>query len=125
MFEFLRVPFGLRNAAQLFQRFINHVLHGLHLVCANVDDVLIDSSSKEEHIKLVHNVFERFEKFGVVINTVKCEFGKSEINFLGHYINSVEISPSPSKVEVIENFRHDEEAETVFRHDNFLLKVPA
>ena len=49
-------------------------------------------------------IFERFEKFGVVINPVKCEFGKLEINFLGHYINSAGISPSPSKVETIENF---------------------
>ena len=43
-------------------------------------------------------VFERFEKFGVVINPVKCEFGKSEINFFGYNINSSGISPSPSKL---------------------------
>ena len=75
LFEFLRVPFGLINAAQSFQRFIDHVLH---FVCAYVDDVLIASSSKEEHIKLVQSIFEHFEKFGVVINPVKCEFGNQK-----------------------------------------------
>ena len=104
LFEFLRVSFDLRNAAQSFQRVIDHVLHGLHFVCAYVNDVLISSSSKGEHIKHVQIVFEHFEKFGVVINPVKYELGKSEINFLGHYINSAEISPSPSKVEAIEIF---------------------
>ena len=48
--------------------------------------------------------YKLFEKFGVVINPGKCEFGKSEINFLGHNINSAGISPSPSKVEAMENF---------------------
>ena len=41
LFEFLHVPFGLKNAAQTFQRFIDYVLHGLHFACASVDDVLI------------------------------------------------------------------------------------
>ena len=41
LFGFLRVLFGLRNAAQLFQRFIDHVLHGLHFFWAYVDDDLI------------------------------------------------------------------------------------
>ena len=53
LFEFLHLPFGLRNAAQSFQIFIDHELHGLHFVCTYVDDVLIASSSKEEHIKHV------------------------------------------------------------------------
>ena len=51
-----------------------------------MDDILIASSSMEEHIKYVQLVFEHFEKF-VVINTAKCEFGKSEVIFLGHFIN--------------------------------------
>ena len=104
LFEFLRVPFDLRNAALWFQRFINHILHGLHFVCAYMDDVLTASSSKEEHNENVQIVFEHFKKIGVVINSIKCEFGKSEINFLGHYVNSAGISHSPSKVEAIENF---------------------
>ena len=47
--------------------------------------------------------FERFLKFGVVIYPIKCEFRKSGIHFLGHYINSSGISSSCSKVEAIEN----------------------
>ena len=45
LFEFLRMPFGLRNAAQTFQRFINQVLHGLDFCYAYIDDLLIASSS--------------------------------------------------------------------------------
>lgn len=71
------------------------------LLVLSIDDVFISSFSMEENIQKLQLVFERFDKFGVVINHVKCEFGKSEVIFLGHHINSTGISPSPSKVETI------------------------
>ncbi len=49
LFEFLQMPFGLRNAAQTFQRFIDEVLRGLDFTYAYIDDILIASSSAEEH----------------------------------------------------------------------------
>ena len=49
LFEFLRMPFGLRNAAQTFQRFIDQVLQGLNFAYAYIDDVLIASNSPQEH----------------------------------------------------------------------------
>lgn len=67
----------------------------------SIDDVFISSFSMEENIKQLQLVFERFDQFGVVINHVKCEFGKSEVIFLCHHINSAGISPSSSKVETI------------------------
>ena len=50
LFEFVRMPFGLRNAAQTFQRFIDQVLRGLPFAYAYIDDILIASSSQEEHL---------------------------------------------------------------------------
>ena len=41
LFEFVRQLFSLHNAGQTFQRFIDHVLHGLDFECANIDDVLV------------------------------------------------------------------------------------
>ena len=46
LFEFLRMPFGLHNAAQTFQRFIDQVLQGLPFSYAYLDDLLIASSSE-------------------------------------------------------------------------------
>jgi len=48
LFEFVRMPFGLRNAAQTFQRFIDQVLRDLHFCYAYIDDVLIASSTPEQ-----------------------------------------------------------------------------
>ncbi|BHF68305.1 hypothetical protein SprV_0301133900 [Sparganum proliferum] len=47
--EFIRMPFGLRNAAQTFQRFIDRVLRGLPFVYAYIDDLLVASRNAEEH----------------------------------------------------------------------------
>ena len=81
LFEFVRIPFGLRNAAQTFQRFIDQVLHGLHFTFAYIDDVLITSKSPAEYQQHLHTVLERFQEHGILINPAKCEFGVSELSF--------------------------------------------
>lgn len=57
LFEFTRMPFGLRNAGQTFQRFIDEVLHGLSFAYAYIDDVLIASKDTVEHKNHLHQVF--------------------------------------------------------------------
>ena len=103
-FEFVRMPFGLRNAAQSFQRFIDEVLRGLPNVYAYIDDVLIASSNEEEHKQHIRQVLQRFHEHGVIINPTKCEFGKQELVFLGHLVNRDGIRPLPDKVKTLKDF---------------------
>lgn len=104
MFEFQRMPFGLRNSAQTFQRFINEVCNGLDFVFVYIDDVLIYSENEEEHIIHLKLVFERLEKYGLNIKPGKCTFGVSNIDFLGHNISEKGIQPSEDKVLAIRSF---------------------
>jgi hypothetical protein len=104
MFEFARMPFGLRNAAQTFQRFMDQVLHGLPFCYTYIDDLLIASTSPEEHLQHLRLVFERLRQHGIVINPSKCVFGVKELDFLGHHINSNGITPLKDKVQVICDF---------------------
>ena len=53
LFEFVRMPFGLRNATQTFQRFIDKVLRGLHFCYAYMDNLLIASTTSDEHLQHV------------------------------------------------------------------------
>ena len=57
-FEFLFMPFGLRNAASTFQRFIDEVVCGLNFVFAYVDDLLVASDTEENHVKYLSQLFE-------------------------------------------------------------------
>ncbi|CAH8289554.1 unnamed protein product [Schistosoma intercalatum] len=104
LFEFLRMPFGLKNAAQTFQRFMDNVTRGLDFVFAYINDVLIASTSLEEHIQHVQILFDRFKKPNVVINPSKCIFAVPALEFLGHYIDSQGIKPLQTKVEDITNY---------------------
>ena len=49
LFEFLRMPFGLRNAGQTFQRMMDEILAGLDYCFVYYDDILVGSRSVEEH----------------------------------------------------------------------------
>nr|VZI04719.1 unnamed protein product [Spirometra erinaceieuropaei] len=84
LFEFIRMPFGLRNAAQTFQRFIDHVLRGLPFVYAYVDDLFVASRNEEEHKEHLALMFDRLDKFGVVISPSKCVLGVPSLEFLDH-----------------------------------------
>ena len=94
LFEFVRLSFGLRNAGQTFQRF-NDFASGY------VDDVLVASHSVEEHINHLRIIFERFQKYGIIINPIKSAFGKTEAGFFGNRLDIVGISSSPTKTEAI------------------------
>nr|VZI49866.1 unnamed protein product [Spirometra erinaceieuropaei] len=104
LFEFLRMPFGLRNASQTFQRFIDRVLRGLPFVYAYIDDVLVASRDVEEHLHHLTLLFDRFQQFGVTLHPSKCVLGATSLEFLGHLINSNGIRPLPSKVASIRDF---------------------
>lgn len=104
LFEFSFMAFGLRNAAQTFQRFIDEVLQGLEFCYAYIDDILIASRSLEEHHKHLEVLFKRLKEYGVVINPVKCVFGEPEVKFLGYLVSGSGTQPLPEKVDVIRTF---------------------
>lgn len=104
LFEFVYMPYGLCNAPQTFQRFINEVLFGLDFCFAYLDDVLIASKNEQDHLQHLKLVFERLSKFGLTINVSKCTFGVTEVSFLGHLVDASGCKPLPEKVEVIVNY---------------------
>lgn len=104
LFEYLRMPFGLRNASATFQRFIDQVLKDLDFTFAFIDDILIASENEEQHLKHLEVLFSRLEQFNLVIKPSKCKFGQSEIEFLGHLVSSKGVSPLKERVEVIKSF---------------------
>ena len=98
------MPFGLRNAGQTFQRFMDQVLRGLHFCFVYVDDILIASSSEEEHKEHLRKVLQRLSNYGIIINPSKCLFGVSSLEFLCHHVSRHGIRPLGSKVDVIRQF---------------------
>jgi hypothetical protein len=68
LFEFSSMSFGLRNAAQAFQRFIDDILRGLEFCFAYLDDILISSRTLEEHEQHLRTLFDRLQRYGILVN---------------------------------------------------------
>lgn len=104
LYEFKFMTFGLRNAAQTFQRLIHEVLRGLDFAFPFMDDICVASKNHAEHEQHLRAVFSRLKDYNLSINLSKCQLGKAEISFLGHQVTANGISPLPEKVEAIKNF---------------------
>ena len=103
-FEFLRMPFGLCNAAQTFQRFIDQALRGLEGVYTYIDDILVASPSLSVHHDHLRALFIRLQEHNITVNPDKCVFGVTEVEFLGHRVTQEGISPLPERVDAIRQF---------------------
>ena len=98
VYEFPRMSFGLRNAAQTFQRFIDEVLRGLDFNYAYLDDILIASGNHEEHVGHLRLLFQWSKDYGVVINPAKFVIGVTEVDFLGFGVRQHRTRPHSDKV---------------------------
>jgi hypothetical protein len=105
LWEFLRMPFGLRNAGQTFQRLMYQVLAGLDYVFVYLDNILIASPDKQPHHQHLRAVLERLKEAGRVLNAEKCLFGVSAVEFLGHHIKAEGAEPLQQKVAAIGKFQ--------------------
>jgi hypothetical protein len=72
LFEFKRMPYGLRNGAQTFQRFMDEVCRDLDFVFVFIDDFLVFSTTPDQHRHHLRQLFQRLEHYGLVINPKKC-----------------------------------------------------
>ena len=93
LLEFRRMPFGLRDAAQTFQRFMDQIIRRLDFVYCYIDDLLVASSSSEEHKQRVRQHFSWLRECGLLTHPDRCEFGKSQQDFPGHRISKTGIRP--------------------------------
>ncbi|CAK1591628.1 unnamed protein product [Parnassius mnemosyne] len=104
LYEFPFMAYGLRNAAQTFQRFMDEVLRGLDFCFGYLDDILVYSSNSTQHQQHLRQLFQRLTEYGVLINTNKCVFGQSEVDFLEYKVSAAGIQPLDAKVQAIREF---------------------
>lgn len=105
-FEFVRMPFGLKNAPSTFQRVMDNILgelQGKNVLCY-LDDIVIYSTSLQEHIEDLHKVFTKLSNANLKIQTTKSNFLKTELEFLGHIVTKEGVKPNPNKIEAIMKF---------------------
>ena len=69
-----------------------------------LDNLLVTSPNHLTHKKHLKILFTRLVEYGIIIGPDKCQFGTTELSFLGHPVSAAGISPLASAVDAIVNF---------------------
>ena len=103
-YEFNRMPFGLCGAPATFQRLMHVVLKMENWTSCLIylDDVLIFGKDYSEHLKRLELIFEKLSEAGIKLSPDKCNFFKTELQFLGHLITPDGIRRDPAKVSKVQ-----------------------
>lgn len=105
-YEFVRLPFGLKNAPAIFQRTLDDILREhLGKICfVYIDDIIIFSQDEMSHAKNLETIFKTLNDANMKIQLDKCEFYKDQVEFLGFVVTTEGIRSNPKKVDAIANF---------------------
>ena len=105
-FHYNRMPFGYINAPAEFQSMMDRILGQLKWTTALVyiDDVLVYGSDFDEVLERLDLVLTASEKYGLTYKPSKCQFGFTELKFLGHIISGQGYQVDPDKIRAIQEF---------------------
>jgi len=103
LYEYNRIPFGLKNAVSAFQRSIENCLDDLrYKICMPyLDDTLTFSKSFDDHLRDVRTVLRRLQEKGIKLNPEKCRFFTKGVSYLGRWISEEGYKPDKSGVAAV------------------------
>ena len=102
-FKFKVLPFGLSNAPAVFQRLINLVMQGLtwEACLVSLDDIIVISTTFEQHLERLNNVFDRLKSANLKFKPSKCKLFQLKVKFLESVVSARGIEPDPYKLSAI------------------------
>ncbi|MBW0533215.1 hypothetical protein O181_072930 [Austropuccinia psidii MF-1] len=104
IYEYTRMPFGIKNAQAHFQRmmetmFQEEILEGWMVVY--IDDIIIYSDTWEDHVQYIYRVLSKFTTINLKISLKKCDFGQQELLDLGDKVSGVSLAIDQNKVAAV------------------------
>ncbi|RXN17162.1 Retrovirus-related Pol polyprotein from transposon 412 [Labeo rohita] len=105
-FEFNRMPQGITNAPSTFQRLMERCIGELNLKQALVflDDLIVFSSTLEEHEERLLRVLNRLKEYGLKLSPEKCKFFQTSVKYLGHIVSTKGIETDPEKIAALKTW---------------------
>ncbi|XP_051984856.1 uncharacterized protein K02A2.6-like [Xyrauchen texanus] len=99
-FRFLRMPFGINSASEVFQRAMEQIFAG-YPCAVIVDDIIVGGNGEQEHDTNFKKVLDRAREVNMRLNPQKCKFRLSEVSYVGHIFTSKGLQPDPAKTKAI------------------------
>jgi predicted aspartyl protease len=104
LWQYTRLPFGLRNAVAVCSRVMRSIFDGIPNVLIYLDDVLIFAPDKETHDQTLIKVLTLIRQHGLGLNKRKCMFNLSSVEFLGFQVENGAVKPSPDRLQSVIDF---------------------
>jgi hypothetical protein len=100
LYQFKRMPFGLMTAPATFQRAIDIVLSSVRFQCAltYLDDIVIYSTTLEEHLRDLSRVLKLLKDAGVSLKRAKCSFAAVQVKYLGLKVSHAGVEVDDDKI---------------------------
>ena len=107
LFEFNRMPFGLCNSPSTFQRLMERIFgdQSFQSLLFYLDDIIIFSSSFEEHLKRLELVLTRVQNNHLKLKLSKCHFFQTEVKYLGHVVSASGVATDPDKIKAVAEWK--------------------
>ncbi len=120
-FEYLVMPFGLSNSPAVFQALVNDVLRDMvdRFIYVYLDDILIFSSSLQEHVQHVRRVLQRLLENGLFVKAEKCAFHAQSVPFLGFIVSPEGVRMDPDRVKAVVNWPTPDSRKALLRFLGF------
>lgn len=108
LFEFIVMPFGLRNAPATFSRLMERVIGPLYWqnVSVYLDDVLIHGKQFGDTLSRLKQVLTRLREANLTLALNKCEFFPSSLLYLGYIIEKGQLKPNMKRVQALRRIKN-------------------
>ena len=100
-YEFLRMPFGMKNTGATLVRGMRKLLQNMDNVECYIDDLIVYTKDWATHLQVLDTLLEKLKQAGLVIRPTKCVFGSKSVELLGHSIGENCISINEENLEKI------------------------
>ncbi|RXN16535.1 dynein heavy chain axonemal [Labeo rohita] len=114
-YRFLRLPFGIVSAPEVFQKCIAQRLEGLDGVVNIVDDILVWGEDMEQHNKRLRKLLDRIRDINLKLNKTKCKIRMTEVSYVGHILTAEGLKPDNGKVRAIQNMPEPQDKAALMR----------
>lgn len=101
LFQYTRLPFGIKTAPAIFQQIMNNMISGLSGSAAYLDDIIVVGGPEEELQQRLEELLKRIEDYGFHLSIEKCQLFLKTIKYLGFIFDSSGRRPDPEETRAI------------------------
>ena len=113
LFQYNRLPFGIKTAPSIWQRAMEQTLQGIPNVEVMLDDIIVTGKSDAAHIENLEAVLKRLAEKNLRINVQKCRFFLERIEYCGHEIDKDGLHKTNAKIEAVQNAPRPQDVSSV------------